>query len=328
MPYNIGMRKGCVYIMQETTGNDVTRMCRNDKIMCAIFALNFAIIIIWSIALNLGAPAKNTERKTTNHSFVQTEKLQNSVESKEYSIVPLSDTIQEEIEQATMSLMAYEAETKQIAAISKQINFKELEKAALDAESLLSGVVANSVLECGKKIKELEAIIPETTEPATEAPVTTEPVTQEIATEPETEAIVEEIPYVEEPVYMEEYVEPVTEAPTTEAPATETPVTYSYTGPVLTAWLGTIQGPSGKETYYNLDMSGVISLMNSCGYNYTYWVRDDGCKMFGDYIMCAANLNVHPRGSLVETSLGTAIVCDTGGFAYINAYQIDIATTW
>ena len=44
--------------------------------------------------------------------------------------------------------------------------------------------------------------------------------------------------------------------------------------------------------------------------------------------MCAANLNVHPRGSLVETSMGTAIVCDTGGFAYSNSTQLDIATTW
>lgn len=42
----------------------------------------------------------------------------------------------------------------------------------------------------------------------------------------------------------------------------------------------------------------------------------------------AANLDVYPRGSLVETSLGTAIVVDTGGFADSDPYQIDIAVTW
>lgn len=94
---------------------------------------------------------------------------------------------------------------------------------------------------------------------------------------------------------------------------------------------GTVQGPSGKETYYNLDMSGVISIMRNMGFdeeNYPYWVRDDGCKMLGSYIMCAANLEIHPRGTLVESTLGTCLVCDTGGFAYNNQYQIDIAVTW
>ena len=102
----------------------------------------------------------------------------------------------------------------------------------------------------------------------------------------------------------------------------------TYQGPVLTPMNGVVDGPSGRETYYNLDMSGVISIMNNNGYYYDYWVRSDGCKMFGDYIMCAANLDIRPIGSLVETSLGTGIVCDTGGFAYENPYQLDIATTW
>ena len=101
-----------------------------------------------------------------------------------------------------------------------------------------------------------------------------------------------------------------------------------WDGPVLTKRAGTVQGPSGKETYYNLDMSGVIRIMENQGYDYEYWVREDGVKMYGDYIMCAANLNVHPRGSLVESSLGTCIVCDTGGFASGNPNQLDIAVTW
>ncbi len=108
----------------------------------------------------------------------------------------------------------------------------------------------------------------------------------------------------------------------------DTDFTSSWDGPVLSAWAGTVMGPSGKETYYNLDMSGVVSIMRGMGNNDEYWVREDGCKMLGQYIMCAANLDVHPRGSLVESSLGTCIVCDTGGFAYENPTQLDIATTW
>lgn len=103
---------------------------------------------------------------------------------------------------------------------------------------------------------------------------------------------------------------------------------YSWNGSVLTPSTGVNYGPSGKETYYNLNMSGVISIMRGMGYTGEYWVRNDGCKMLGDYIMVAANLSVHPRGSLVETSLGTGIVCDTGGFAAGNPNQLDIATTW
>ena len=123
--------------------------------------------------------------------------------------------------------------------------------------------------------------------------------------------------YVEETV-----VEEVTET------TTETAQVSTWTGPVLNSYAGTVQGPSGKETYYNLPMGGVVQIMQNMGYDCEYWVRDDGCKMYGDYIMCAANLSVHPRGSLVETSLGTAIVCDTGGFAYNNSTQLDIATNW
>ena len=104
--------------------------------------------------------------------------------------------------------------------------------------------------------------------------------------------------------------------------------TQSWNGSVLTPSAGINYGPSGKETYYNLDMSGVISIMRGIGNNDNYWVRSDGVKMLGNYVMVAANLNVHPRGSLVETSLGTGIVCDTGSFAYGNATQLDIATSW
>lgn len=103
---------------------------------------------------------------------------------------------------------------------------------------------------------------------------------------------------------------------------------HIWRGPSLSKGRGTIQGPSGKETYYNLNMSGVVSIMRRMGYDYEYWVRDDGVKMFGNYVMVAANLNLRPRGSLVQTSLGMGIVCDTGTFARRNPTQIDIATSW
>ena len=101
-----------------------------------------------------------------------------------------------------------------------------------------------------------------------------------------------------------------------------------WKGPVLTRSRGTITGPSGKETYYNLNMSGVVNIMRRMGNEDEYWVRDDGCKMLGDYIMVAADLDIRPRGSLVDTSLGKGIVCDTGTFTNTNPYQLDIAVDW
>ncbi|MBR0379382.1 MAG: hypothetical protein IJH62_02370 [Mogibacterium sp.] len=101
-----------------------------------------------------------------------------------------------------------------------------------------------------------------------------------------------------------------------------------WKGPVLTKSRGTITGPSGKETYYNLNMDGVVNIMRGIGNDDEYWVRDDGCKMLGDYIMVAADLSIRPRGSLVDTSLGKGIVCDTGSFTNSNPYQLDIAVSW
>lgn len=103
---------------------------------------------------------------------------------------------------------------------------------------------------------------------------------------------------------------------------------FTWNGSRLTAGSGVNYGPSGKETYYNLDMTGVIYMMRCLGNTNEYWVRSDGCKMLGNYIMIAANLSVHPRGSLVQTSLGMGIVCDTGSFAEEDPNQIDIAVTW
>lgn len=98
---------------------------------------------------------------------------------------------------------------------------------------------------------------------------------------------------------------------------------------VLTASKGVNYNANGnKETYYNLNMSGVVNNAKNMGIEGDYWVRDDGVKMYGDKVIVAANLDTYPRGSTVETSLGEGIVLDTGGFAESNPEQFDIAVDW
>lgn len=103
-------------------------------------------------------------------------------------------------------------------------------------------------------------------------------------------------------------------------------------GNKLTRRLGVFNNRWGhKEKYYNLNMSGVVEIMRNKGFSskeYPYWVRADGVKMLGPYIMIAANLNRVPRGKIVQTSLGTAIVVDTGSFVRTNPDQYDIAVSW
>lgn len=103
---------------------------------------------------------------------------------------------------------------------------------------------------------------------------------------------------------------------------------YVSNANALTASGGVYYGPNGKETYYNLNMSGVVDIMRGMGNNDNYWVREDGAKMLGDYVIVAADLNKYPRGSIVDTSLGQGIVCDTGSFTQNSDTQLDIATDW
>ena len=119
------------------------------------------------------------------------------------------------------------------------------------------------------------------------------------------------------------------------ASAIESSATYkavqaknTWKGAKLSRSAGVVTGPSGKETYYNLNMSGVVKIMRARGNKDPYWVRSDGVKMLGNYVMVAANLNIRPRGSIVPTSLGLGIVCDTGSFASKNPTQLDIAVAW
>ena len=104
----------------------------------------------------------------------------------------------------------------------------------------------------------------------------------------------------------------------------------TYTGAVLSASLGRIYGPSGVETYYNLDMSGVVANTRAAGIEGDYWVRDDGVKMYGEYVIAACDVTgaVHNRYDVVDSSLGAALCMDTGTFAAQDPHQLDIATTW
>lgn len=104
---------------------------------------------------------------------------------------------------------------------------------------------------------------------------------------------------------------------------------HNWDGKVLNNSNGKVEGPSGIETYYNLPMSGCVKLMNHLGYYGTVWTRSDGAKMWDGYVMVAADLSTHPKGSLVETTLGTGIVVDTGDFVHNGSgVSLDIATAW
>lgn len=97
-------------------------------------------------------------------------------------------------------------------------------------------------------------------------------------------------------------------------------------GPQLTKSAGVVYYNGHKETYYNLNLSRVIEGWEEV-YG-EYHVDERGFKMLGDYIIVAANLDVHPRGSIVECSAGQAVVLDTGGFAKNNPTQLDLAVNW
>ena len=59
----------------------------------------------------------------------------------------------------------------------------------------------------------------------------------------------------------------------------------AWEGQKLTPQAGSVYGPSGQEVYYNLDMSGVVAIAHDAGIEGEYWVRDDGVKMLGSYII-------------------------------------------
>ena len=136
--------------------------------------------------------------------------------------------------------------------------------------------------------------------------------------------------YVEVQNWIDQnYVPPVREYPTSynEQTMNYDPVYYDYPSGagVLTPDAGINYYYGTLETYYNLDMSGVVDWMHDLGYGGDYWIRSDGVKMLGNNVMVAADYGWMPKGSIVETSLGTGIVCDTGLGGW---YWLDIAVDW
>ena len=106
---------------------------------------------------------------------------------------------------------------------------------------------------------------------------------------------------------------------------------YDESQPHLTKQSGVFYGESGKETYYNLPMGRVVNYMRELGYTveeYPYWVRSDGAKMLGNYVMLAANTDAYPKGTILKTSLGYGIVCDDCPAARSGRVSLDIATSW
>ncbi len=114
----------------------------------------------------------------------------------------------------------------------------------------------------------------------------------------------------------------------------------TWTGTVLNKSNGRIQGPSGVETFYDDKKyypepdPFLVSRLKKGGYiaqTDQAWIRSDGVRMIGNYVMVAADFyytKIRPLGTIYETSLGLGIVCDIGGFVKKDPTATDIYTTW
>ena len=96
---------------------------------------------------------------------------------------------------------------------------------------------------------------------------------------------------------------------------------------ILTAALGRIHNTDTNmtETWYDLPMDRVVKRAQDMGIPAEYYVREDGVKMFGPWVIVAA----HPskiRYSRIQTSLGEGIILDFHTSA--DTELIDIATNW
>lgn len=103
---------------------------------------------------------------------------------------------------------------------------------------------------------------------------------------------------------------------------------FVWDGPILTKSKGVNYGPLGRETYYNLPMQGVIRIMRNAGYSeseFPYWVRGDGVRMLGDYIMLAGRVGQFDRGTIVQCSLGEGMICDYG---HLEWNGLDVSVVW
>lgn len=95
---------------------------------------------------------------------------------------------------------------------------------------------------------------------------------------------------------------------------------------ILTAKLGRIEYMGHTETWYDLPMNRIIERTDSMlGVNGLYHIDERGVKMYGDWVIVAADKTV-TRYSFVETSFGKGIVLDNHVTGDPNLY--DIATSW
>ncbi len=112
-----------------------------------------------------------------------------------------------------------------------------------------------------------------------------------------------------------------------------------WDGTILNSELGVLEnGPGGTyETYYDADvicpvgMDNCVRYMRDLGFDeetYPYYLREDGVRMFGDYVMVAADTNVLPKGTVIDTSLGMGMVVDHCENSETNHRQVDIAVNW
>ena len=104
--------------------------------------------------------------------------------------------------------------------------------------------------------------------------------------------------------------------------------TQRVEGRVLTKKGGINTFEGHQESWYNLKMTKVIQRAQANGITGVYWENADGLKMYGSYIIVAANYDIYPYGSLVNTSRGMGIVLDTGEFIKKNPIMIDLAVAW
>lgn len=95
---------------------------------------------------------------------------------------------------------------------------------------------------------------------------------------------------------------------------------------VLTAKAGKITYNGHTESWYDLPMDRVIQKADAMiGVSDMYYIREDGVKMYGPWVIVAAHPSV-PRYSFVDTSLGLGIILDRHEMPDKNLY--DIATDW
>lgn len=97
-------------------------------------------------------------------------------------------------------------------------------------------------------------------------------------------------------------------------------------GVMLTASIGRIQFNGHFETWYNLPMHNIERKAVENGYPDDFWIRADGCRMIGHYIICAGAEDRY--GEVVETSRGEGLILDTGEFVREYPDAIDLAVTW